>query len=201
MTTTSITGNTTAATAEPVFVSAPSSAPGGRCRSGPTLVAFEDVYRANFGAVNRYFSRRCSDPQTAMDLTSETFTRAIGSLGSYDARHGSPRSWLLGVARHVYADHCHAASNGSATLAHLAGQRVLGADEIEEALSRIDAEREHRALLVRWARLPEIDRDVIELVDIDGLSRAEAAAVLGISAGTLRVRLYRARKRLRMEAR
>jgi DNA-directed RNA polymerase specialized sigma24 family protein len=56
-----------------------------------------------------------------------------------------------------------------------------------------------REMLARCAQMGEIDRSAIELVDLAGLTPREAASALEISPATLRVRLFRARARLRKE--
>jgi DNA-directed RNA polymerase specialized sigma24 family protein len=66
--------------------------------------------------------------------------------------------------------------------------------------ARIDAERPGRELLVHLARLSARNREVVELVDIAGLTPTEAALALGTTPGALRVRLFRARARLRKGA-
>jgi RNA polymerase sigma-70 factor (ECF subfamily) len=73
----------------------------------------------------------------------------------------------------------------------------LDDDETEEIAERIDAERTGRELLAGLAGLSVRDREAVELVDLAGLAPREAAAVLGVSPGALRVRLLRARSRLR----
>jgi RNA polymerase sigma-70 factor (ECF subfamily) len=161
------------------------------------LAEFETVYRANVAGVTAFFARRCSEPQAVADLTSETFVQAIGSLRSFDPRRGSARAWLFGIARHVYARHCERTAHGSHALAALAGHRDLDEDEIEELAARIDDQRAGRGLLERLDSLPELERAALELVDLDGLAPREAAAALSISHGALRVRLFRARTRLR----
>jgi RNA polymerase sigma factor (sigma-70 family) len=55
-------------------------------------------------------------------------------------------------------------------------------------------------MLAGLAELPERDRAVIELVDIAGLRPQEAATALGLAPGTVRMRLLRARGRLRKQA-
>ncbi len=159
--------------------------------------AFEAVYRANVGGVTAFFARRCGEPQAVADLTSETFVQAIGSLDSFDPGRGNARAWLFGIARHVYARHCERTATGNHTLAALAGHRELEYDEIEELAARIDDQRAGRELLQRLDSLPELERAALELVDVDGLRPREAATVLKISHGALRVRLFRARTRLR----
>jgi RNA polymerase sigma factor (sigma-70 family) len=166
-------------------------------RSDPAVAGFEAIYRANVAGVTAFFARRCGDPQLVADLTSETFVQAIASLRSFDPGRGGPRAWLYGIARHVYAQHCGRTANGHHALAALAGHRELEQDEIEELAARIDDQRAGRGLLERLDGLPDLERAALELVDLDGLAPREAAAALDISRGALRVRLFRARARLR----
>jgi RNA polymerase sigma factor (sigma-70 family) len=165
----------------------------------PGASEFEAVYRANLAVVTAFFARRCFDPQTVADLTAETFVAAISSFATFDVRKGSARAWLFGVTRRVYADHCAAAAAGQVVTRRLAAQLTLDDDEIEQLAARIDDQRAGRKLIERCAQLAELDRTVIELVDIAGLSSKEAGAVLHVSPGAVRVRLFRARARLRKE--
>ena len=167
--------------------------------SGRRAGEFERVYRANVAAVTAYFARRCGEPQTVADLTSETFARAVGSFCSFDAGKGTARSWLFGIATHVYAQHCEQTAGGRDAAARLAGRRALEVDEIEELAARIDAEQAGRALIARCSQLPDLERTAVELVDLTGLTPKEAAAALGVSRGVLRARAFRARARLRRE--
>ncbi|MBB4679944.1 RNA polymerase sigma-70 factor (ECF subfamily) [Crossiella cryophila] len=159
--------------------------------------AFETIYRANFAVVTAFFARRTTDPQTVADLTSETFVQAITSFRTFDPARGTARGWLLGIGRHVFAQHCQRHSRGAEVTARLAGHRPIDVDEAAELVLRIDAERAGRVLLDGLASLSTVDREVIELVDIASLSPKEAAVALGVSSGALRIRLFRARARLR----
>jgi RNA polymerase sigma-70 factor (ECF subfamily) len=163
------------------------------------LAAFERMYVGNTDVVMAYFARRCAEPQTVADLTSETFVRAASGFAGFDPRRGSQRAWLFGIAGHVYAAHCAQAANGRDAEARLAGRRPLDADEIEELTQRIDAERAGRTLMEHCSQLPVLERVAIELVDLAGLEPKEAASVLGVSGVVLRKRLSRARARLRKE--
>ena len=163
------------------------------------LSEFEGVYRANVGVVTAYFARRCSEPQTVADLTSETIVRAAAGFAGFDPRRGTPGAWLYGITRHVYAQHCADTAGGRDVVARLAGHLILPAEEIDELAERIDGERAGRALLERCAALSPPERAAVELVDLDGLTPKEAAAVLGVSRGVLRMRLSRARAHLRKE--
>ena len=163
------------------------------------LEQFEDVYRANVGPISAYFARRCSEPQTVADLTSETFVRGAAGFARFDARRGSPRAWLFGIAARVFAGHCAAHADGVEMAQRLAGDRPLPSEEIEDVAARIDAQREGRELLKRCARLSDGERSAVELVDLAGLTPKEAADAVGVSAVVLRKRLSRARYRLRKE--
>jgi RNA polymerase sigma factor (sigma-70 family) len=163
------------------------------------LEEFEQIYLRNVDVLMGYFARRCRDPQTVADLTSETFVRAVDGFAKFDPRRGSDRAWLFGIAAHVFARHCAQSAGGRDAVARLGGHRPLDGDEIEELAGRIDTEREGRALMRRCEQLPAVERAAIELVDLEGLTPQEAAVALGVSRVAFRKRLSRARSRLRKE--
>lgn len=158
---------------------------------------FEEFYRETVRDVSAYFARRSSEPQVVADLTQETYAEAIASRHTFDQRRGNPKAWLFGIARHVYFDYCAAVASRGCSDFFAGTVRELGLDETDELVNRIDAEEPGRRLLERCATLSEIERAAIELVDLTGLKPVEAASVLGVAPGTLRIRLYRARSRLR----
>jgi RNA polymerase sigma factor (sigma-70 family) len=172
----------------------PGSGPAGR------VPEFEALYRANVAAVTAYFARRSADPQTVADLTADTFVQAIMSFATFDPRKGTPRAWVFGIARRIYATHCQAHSQQRSGVERLAGRRELAPDEVGELIDRIDAQRAGRALVTGLTTLPATDRAVVELVDLVGLQPKEAAQVIGVAPGTLRMRLMRGRARLRKAA-
>jgi RNA polymerase sigma factor (sigma-70 family) len=171
-----------------------------RAAGADAAAEFERLYRANIAAVTAYFARRSTDPQAVADLTADTFVEAITCYGTFDPRKGTSRAWVFGIARRIYAAHCEARSRQQAKVRRLAGRRELDADQVGELLHRIDAEREGRALVSELTAMPSVDRAVVELVDIAGLRTKEAASVLGLSNGAVRMRLMRARARLRKAA-
>ena len=135
--------------------------------------AFEEIYEAEFDVVTSYFARRTADPQTAADLTADTFVAAITSFATFDRTRGTARGWVLGIARRVFARHCEAVTRGRDVVARIHGRRGLDTDEIADLVTRIDAEREGRELIAAMAALSPADREVIELVaakdDVGGL--------------------------------
>jgi len=168
-------------------------------RSGPGPgLELADLYRQNFGPVTAFFARRCREPQVVADLTSQTFVEAIKSAHTFRGA-GTPRAWLFTIARRVYAGHIADQALGAELIDQLGGRLLLADDEIDDLVARIDAQRPGRELLARAGRLPAVEREAIELVDLAGLTPKEAARVLDVSANALRVRLFRARARLRKD--
>ena len=166
--------------------------------SGSSRLEFEAVYRANVGQVTAFFARRCRDPQQVADLTSQTFVEAIKSADTFQGR-GTPTAWLIAIARRVYANHLADRAIGADLIDQLGGRLDLAQDEVDDLVERMDAQRDGRALLERAACLSSLEREAIELVDLMGLTPTDAACVLGVSPNALRVRLFRAHKRLRKE--
>ncbi|NYG56705.1 RNA polymerase sigma factor [Nocardioides perillae] len=157
--------------------------------------AFEAFYREHLEAVQRFVARRVSSVHDAADLTAEVFVAAIEAS---DVTPGGvdPRVWLYAVARRVVANHLRRQARGVRAVARLQGRALLDDDAVERIAARLDDERAARRLLREVADLPRTQREVVELVAVDGLSLVEAAAVLGVSPGAARVRYHRARARL-----
>src|SRR6202012_6122970 len=105
----------------------PVAATGRSPRRSPSspLEDFEKVYLRNVDALMSFFARRCREPQTVADLTSETFVRAVGGFAGFDPNRGSDRAWLFGIAARVFAQHCEQAAGGRDAIARLAGGRAL----------------------------------------------------------------------------
>jgi RNA polymerase sigma factor (sigma-70 family) len=158
---------------------------------------FEAFYRDHVEAVQRFVARRVADPRLAADLTAEVFLAAIDAAPGYQSRRGVPAAWLFGIARNVVSSENRRAAREKRAHADLAGRRLLDDEDILRMQERIDAEARARELHAALADLPEGERAVFELTALDGLTPAEAAAALGIHAVAARVRLHRARARLR----
>jgi len=173
------------------------ASPNVRADHAGRLGEFEMVYRSHVAAVTAFFARRSRDPQVVADLTADTFVEAIKSFGTSPPMRGSERAWLFVIARRVYAKHCARTTRRQDAARRDSGRQILGEDATEQLTARIDAELPGRELLHALAGLSELDREAVELVDLTGLTPKEAATALGVSPNTLRVRLFRARAKLR----
>jgi RNA polymerase sigma factor (sigma-70 family) len=164
---------------------------------GTDPLTFTEFYRAHVGVVTRFVTRRVADPQLAADLTAEVFLAAIDAADGYRGSAGGPRTWLYGIARNVIAAEFRRSARERRAEGLIAGRRLLEADDVSRLIEQIDASRQVRELHEELRALPEGQRAVLELVSVDGLTLAEAAAALGIRPVTARVRLLRARRALR----
>ncbi len=133
----------------------------------------------------------------AEDLVQDTLLRAYRSIEGFDGRH--PRAWLLTILRNAHInrnrrrrpdllDDPEMAADGRS------GRSVSdtgpGPDAFVE--EEIDAQ-----ILGALDSLDARFRQVLELVDVDGLSYAETAHALDIPVGTVTSRLHRARAQIR----
>lgn len=153
----------------------------------------EQLWREHSPAVLNYARRRTGSVEDAGDVVAEVFLTAWRSIDSLPKGHDA-RLWLFGVARRRLM-------NQTRTLArrNRLAERIIDAARIHDTEQRgagesDTAERVREALL----RLTPADRELVTLTSWDGLTPADAAAVLGIGAATARVRLHRARQRLRV---
>ncbi|WP_410643324.1 sigma-70 family RNA polymerase sigma factor [Amycolatopsis sp. lyj-346] len=152
--------------------------------------ALERFLRATQPHVWRFVAG-LSDPQSADDLSQETYLRALRSLPKFKG-DSSARTWLLSIARRTVADHIRALQvrprRASVTDWEAAAERAepAGAERIDE-----------QVVLDQLVRALEPDRrDAFVLTQTLGLSYVDAAQVCGCPVGTIRSRVSRAREDL-----
>jgi RNA polymerase sigma factor (sigma-70 family) len=160
---------------------------------------FEAFYGEHVEDLQRFVARRVGDRERAADLTAEIFLAAIGSAHRYRPRRGTPKAWLYGIARVLVANDRRQRGRERAGEERLRGSALLDEEDAARMDARIDAAAHSRRLYAAMDRLPEAERAVLELVAIDELTVAEAAAAAGVRPVTARVRLHRARRKLRAE--
>jgi len=165
------------------------------CRIRTDPGALERFYLAFYDDVTRYFARRLREPQDVADLVADTFIAAIDVADSYDYRRGRVLPWLIGIA-HNKLRRWHRQQGADRDLQRrVVGRRLLDADDIADLEERIDAAA--LAPLDLLNQLTADQRELLDLAEIQGLTPAEIAKVLGVAAGVARIRLHRARKALR----
>jgi RNA polymerase sigma-70 factor, ECF subfamily len=149
---------------------------------------FEAVYRELYAPICGYALRRVREPEDAAEVIAETFA-TLWRRFDRCPQGEELRPWLFGVARRVIANQRRSERRRTAL-----GER-LAANVDPAAASRPD---EAPSELGRaFASLSDSDRELLSLVAWEGLTREELAVALGTNRATVRLRLHRARKRLR----
>ncbi len=135
-----------------------------------------------------------SQPADAEDLVQDCLVRAYRAIDRFDGEH--PRAWLLTILRNTHRNRARVRVPALLTRdQQAAGALERDGDPSAEDLvvgTVFDA-----AVARALADLPVAQRVLVELVDIDGLSYAEAAAAVGVPRGTVMSRLHRGRSRIR----
>jgi RNA polymerase sigma-70 factor, ECF subfamily len=135
------------------------------------------------------------DRVDAEDLVQDTLVRAFRGIDGFDGRY--PRAWVLTILRNTHINN-HRKRRPELLRDPDRGEErpdERGPDTSAEAVAM--AGTFDAAVEEAFLELSEDFRQVVVLVDIDQLSYAEAADVMGTPVGTVMSRLHRARKRIR----
>jgi|SRR5271156_4688563 len=152
----------------------------GICRKDAT--AFDALYRAYGAGLQGFLKRLLGNRQAAEDVTQETFTSIWQRPNGFDPERGTLRSYLFGTGRKRAAEWWRKQKPQ--------GQFILEPFEVSRA--------ETQSLIGNvFDKLPSEQRALLWLREVEGQSYAELADALGIPEGTVRSRLFAARKALR----
>jgi len=155
--------------------------------------AFDAVYDAYRPRVFGFLVRLTRDRALAEDLLQETFLRLVRNARRLESGTRL-KAWLLTVARNLFVSHRRWRVLDLSRLASLSQSPPPAPQTPFEQVA--GSERE-AAVERAIGALSVPEREVILLVCVEGLSPAEAASVIGVSASAARQRLHRARARLR----
>ncbi len=147
-----------------------------------------------------YLLRMTQNQAEAEDLTQETFIRVHRSLSTFRGE-SSLSTWLYRIATNVSLDHFRRrATQQAKTALPLEEAKPEGewADETPASPEQQTAQSEMSACVEGFIqRLPPDYRAVLVLHDLQGLKNREIAEALDIPLSTIKIRLHRARSKLR----
>ena len=165
-------------------------------------VTFDAVYRDYYPRIKRYLARllTCDD---AEDMAQEVFLKISKSLDNFRGE-SSISTWVYRIATNAAMDRVRSPAYRSC----VASAPVDDSGEAGEAIAAIannvssveeDAIRSEMSGCVQdlVAQLPENYRTVLVLSETEGMKNSEIAEVLGVSLETVKIRLHRARARLK----
>jgi RNA polymerase sigma-70 factor (ECF subfamily) len=156
----------------------------------PAPLGFEELYRSTAGDLFAYVMTLVRDRGVAEDVTASAFERAFRRHGSWDARRGSQRQWLYGIARNAALDELRRRRRTAPWPDAEAADHAEGEDPAEDAVRRA-------TVGAALASLAPRDRELVALKFHGGLSNAELARVLSTSESNVGTRLHRAVTKLR----
>ena len=157
---------------------------------GKLALDFEALYRTARDDVFAYVATLLHDRGAAEDVTALAFERAFRKRTSFDARRGSERAWLFGIARNAALDELRKRKRTAQLAVDVEDLTAAPEEEMDRALRRA-------AVRSALAELPARERELIALKFHAGLDNAELAAVLGVSVSNAGTRLHRALTKLR----
>lgn len=151
-------------------------------------VKFGALYELHFERIYAFIARRVRDRDTAEDLTSEVFHKALANLRNFEWRGAPFAAWLIRIAVNAVADHFKRAA-----------REVAGSQEPREQATQPDLEAiEYRAQLFRLvSQLPIDQRHVIFERFVEQRSIREIAQQLGRTEGAVKQLQLRGLQNLR----
>lgn len=156
---------------------------------------YAELFKQYQSSLHLYLYRMCGSQEIAEELVQETFYRAMISMKPNHANYA--RAWLYKVARHLFID-WYRKNRGELEMSQeMKKQSVVNTYRTPE---EVLATRERTKLIQQvMKRLPEQQRTILLLREINELSYKELCEILDMNMSQVKVTLYRARSRFREE--
>ena len=138
------------------------------------------------------------DPDDAEDVAQLVMMKMMASIGGFDGR-SKVTSWLYRITRNAGLDYQRKKQRDRQLAERVEQLGQAAAPRLEDPLDEIEMKRTVGLIRTFLTELPATQREVFDLVDLQGLKPVEAAEVLEMNPNTLRVQLMRARRRMRAE--
>lgn len=166
---------------------------------------FQDIYRTFQPRIHRYLVRLVGEYE-AEDLTQEVFLKVNQALGNFRGE-SKLSTWIYRIATNAAMDRLRSPSFRK-RLSEKSMETCGGEVDDEDALTGEKTLSVEQQLFLKEMneclqnvidKLPESYRPVLVLIELKGFSNKEVAEILGISLGTVKIRIHRARKKLKEE--
>jgi RNA polymerase sigma-70 factor (ECF subfamily) len=147
---------------------------------------FQSIFEAHQDAVYSLAWRMTGSAEAAEDIAQDCFLQLLKSPRRYDGSRGPMRPWLLGVARHLILKRWRREGRWtSLDDENLTVDPAPGDCRVDEQVARA------------VQSLAPLQREVLILVEYEGLTLEEAARAVAADVGSVKARLHRARNNLR----
>lgn len=162
------------------------------CRQGQ-LEYFGNLYDSYVRKIYDFIYYRTHHKQTAEDLTSLVFTKALENFSRYDDKKGGFSAWLYRIAKNTVIDHYR--TNKPTNSLEDAWDAPAASDVLRDADTALKLEQVKKYL----NKLEPLQRDIVLMRVWDGLSHKEIAEILGISEASAKMTFSRTLARLNKE--
>jgi RNA polymerase sigma-70 factor (ECF subfamily) len=162
----------------------------------PSLAAVHSLYADR---VRRHLARLVG-PAEAEDLTQTVFLKAAAAWDAFQGK-SSLATWIYRIAANVALDRLRGRAvrqKALPQLARLADAGEAGQGRLEPSAEQAAARNQMRDCIRSMVdTLPDEARHILILADMEGFSAVEIATILDVNPGAAKIRLHRARARLR----
>jgi RNA polymerase sigma-70 factor (ECF subfamily) len=160
----------------------------------PSIPGFSAVSRELRAPLLRYLTRQVGDAAVAEDLCQETFIRIERGLADFEGR-ASLKTWAFAIANRVVVDYLRRGAQGVKFVA------IDEAADMADTTASVDEQMaidEMNSCVREFIdTLPPDYRSALILHDLEGMSVAETADITQCSLATAKIRIHRARRRLK----
>jgi len=170
--------------------------------------AFAQLYERNYDRIFNYILYSTGDVEASLDLTSETFFKALRALDRYDRHKGTFTAWLYAIASREVAMHFrrlgrirrHTASRLSFTVEAEEIRRGIPSEDVEDTRRELERCEDFLVISPLLRALAPRYREVIFLKFFEDRPLEEIAAMLGRPVGTVKAQCHRALRMLEKQA-
>jgi RNA polymerase sigma-70 factor (ECF subfamily) len=157
--------------------------------------ALDGLFGRHGGRVLGLLSRMLGNSGEAEEVLQDVFFQAWTRAGAFSADKGSPRTWLMVMARSRALDRLRATKSARRRDDSALQERSL----VEEPEAELDLERHELGTVMRreMAQLPVEQREAIDLAFFAGLTHCQVAERLGVPLGTVKSRILMGMKKLK----
>ena len=160
--------------------------------------AFEELVRQTYAATYTLAFRLTGNEEDARDVVQETYLRAWKAIRRFrgDAQFST---WLYRITANTSSSMTQRRSRNRADSLDDQGSEVIDDRPFANPEASSEASALHQRLSEAVAELPPKLRTIVVLKDVYGMPHKEIAELLGTTEGAVKVRLHRARRRLKEE--
>jgi len=154
---------------------------------------FNRIYEEQRDSVYAYLLYMTKDPETAEDLSQDTFLKIYLNLVRFRG-DCSEKTWVLKIARNTFLSYAKKKRPILLEEQEWANLQPAPCIDPEESILLREHEEIIRSVLLA---LREDDRSILLLRDYEGLPYQEIGQIMGLSESAVKLRIFRARKRYR----